>query len=309
MPDYSGFARRRGIDMIDICTMTTAFNHRRDGSQISYPESIRRCKAAGFDVLDLNMCSMDRHDGNELAEEDWEERVEAIIEERDRQGVTFYQTHPPFRKGSIETFPDPKREKFYWDMVYRSLDVTARIGAKWAIIHAINDAEDPENIEVQLEKNHRHFDPVVEYASKLGIGIAFENMVQAKNAVHRFGSLPEEMNALADSFACDHVGICWDFGHGNTAIPARHPEGIRMMGSRLKCVHVDDNLGVIDDHFIPFRGNIRWEEVMPALKEIDFPGVIDLELSITGGLPDELKDEAVRFTASIARKLQELIYA
>ena len=48
---------------------------------------------------------------------------------------------------------------------------------------------------------------------------------------------------------------------------------------------------------------------MPALKEIDFPGVIDLELSITGGLPDELKDEAVRFTASIARKLQELIYA
>ena len=67
--------------MIEICTMTTAFNKRRDGSQISYTESIRRCKAAGFDVLDLNMCSLSRHEGNELAEDDWERKVDAIIEE------------------------------------------------------------------------------------------------------------------------------------------------------------------------------------------------------------------------------------
>lgn len=295
--------------MIDICTMTTAFNKRRDGSLISYPESIRRCKAAGFNVLDLNMCSLSRNEGNELAGADWERRVDAIIEERDRQGVTFYQTHPPFRTGSIETYPEPEKEKFYWDMVYRSLDVTARIGAKWAVIHPINDAADPENIEVQLKKNHRYYDAVVDYAAKLGIGIAFENMVQGKTVVHRFSSLPEELIALCDDYSCDTVGLCWDFGHGNTAIPDRHPEGIRMLGSRLKCVHVDDNLGIIDDHFIPFRGKIAWEEVMPVLTEINFPGVLDLELSITGKLPDDLKDEAVRFTASIAKKLQQLAMA
>lgn len=295
--------------MIDICTMTTAFNKRRDGSLISYPESIRRCKAAGFDVLDLNMCSLSRNEGNELAGDDWERRVDAIIEERDRQGVTFYQTHPPFRTGSIDIYPEPEKEKFYWDMVYRSLDITARIGAKWAVIHPVNDADDPENIEVQLKKNHRHYDAIVDYAAKLGIGIAFENMVQGKNVVHRFSSLPEELIALCDDYNCDTVGLCWDFGHGNTAIPDRHPEGIRMLGSRLKCVHVDDNLGIIDDHFIPFRGKIAWEEVMPVLTEINFPGVLDLELSITGKLPDDLKDEAVRFTASIAKKLQQLAMA
>ena len=45
---------------------------------------------------------------------------------------------------------------------------------------------------------------------------------------------------------------------------------------------------------------------MPVLKEIDFPGVLDLELSLADRMPDDLKDEAVRFTASIAKRLQEL---
>lgn len=293
--------------MFEICTMTSAFSRRRDGSLISYPEAIRRCKTAGFDVLDLSIASLDRNEGNPLAGEDWEQAVEEIITERDRQGVTFYQTHPPYRRGNIEAYPDAAKEKFYWDMMFRSLEITARIGAKWAIMHVVNDEAEPENWELQLAKNHRHYDKIVDRAAQLGIGIAFENMVQGKMAVHRFGSLPEEMNALIDSYGCDHVGICWDFGHGNTAIPNRHPEGIRMLGDRLKCVHIDDNLGVIDDHFIPFRGNIRWEEVMPVLKEINFPGVLNLELCITDRLPDELKDEAVRFTASIARKLQEMM--
>ena len=293
--------------MFDICTMTSAFCRKRDGVMIGYPEAIRRCKAAGFDVLDLNLCSLDRNEGNVLAGEDWEQQLEEIIAERDRQGVTFYQTHPPFRRGNIETFPDPEREKLYWDMMFRSLDITARIGAKWAVMHVVNDEADPENLELQLAKNHRHYDKIVDYAAKLGIGIAFENMVQAKGAVHRFGSLPEEMIALIDSYGRDHVGICWDFGHGNTAIPESHPEGIRSLGSRLKCVHIDDNMGVLDEHLIPFRGNICWEEVMPVLKEIDFKGVLDLELSLADRLPDDLKDEAIRFTASIAIKLQELV--
>jgi sugar phosphate isomerase/epimerase len=86
-----------------------------------------------------------------------------------------------------------------------------------------------------------------------------------------------------------------------------YPEGIRSLGSRLKCVHIDDNMGVLDEHLIPFRGNIRWEAVIPVLKEINFPGVLDLELSLADRLPDDLKDEAVRFTASIAKKLQSLI--
>jgi sugar phosphate isomerase/epimerase len=303
LPLHVVVAGKRGIDMIEICTMPTAFNHRRDGSQISYPESIRRCKAAGFDVLDLNMCSLDRNEGNELAGDDWEVRVERIIEERDRQGVTFYQTHPPYRKGSIETFPDPEREKYYWDMIYRSLDVTARIGAKWAIMHAINDADDPENYKVQLEKNHRHFDPVVEYASKLGIGIAFENTVQFPVAPYRFAAVSEELIALCDSYHSPNVGICWDFGHGNLMYPGFSESALRPLGKRLNVTHVHDNLGVRDDHFLPFVGNIRWEKLMPVLKEIEYEGTLNLEISLSHRMPDMLRDEAARLAYNTTKIL------
>lgn len=297
--------------MIDICTMTTAFHNRREGGYIPYPESVRRCKAAGFDVLDINMCSMSTPGKNELTGDDWEQRVEDILRAKEETGVTFYQSHPVFRAGAIMEFDDPSKEKYYWDMMFRGLDVTARVGAKWAVIHPSNDPSTMD-IKRQLEVNHSQFDKLVDHAAKLGIGVAFENMVESPKGgpkPHRFSAFPEELLELEASYNCDHVKLCWDFGHGNTAVPERHPDAIRMLGDKLVCVHIDDNFGKQDDHFVPFRGNICWEEVMPVLKQINFPGVLDLELSIYGKMPDELKDEAARFTASIARKLQALTEA
>ena len=294
--------------MIQICTMTTSFHNRREGGFISYPESIRRCKAAGFDVVDMNMCSMINPLKNELCGDDWERHVDEVIQTRDECGITFYQTHPVFRPGAIVAYSNPEDEAFYWKMMHRCLEITARIGAKWAVLHPSNV---PETLDwaPQLEKNHRDFDECVDLAAKLGIGVAFENMVEPPKGgekPHRFSSYPEELLALHDSYNCDYVKLCWDFGHGNTAVPERHPEAIRMLGDKLVCVHVDDNFGKKDDHYLPFRGNIRWEEVMPVLKEINFPGVLDLELNFAGQMPDPLQDDAIRLTAAVARQLAEM---
>ena len=116
------YAGKERADMIKISTMTTTFrDHREDGMFTSYPESIRRCRAAGFEVLDR-------------------------------------------------------------------------------------------------------------------VGIAFENMVEFDQSRHRFAAYSEEMIALCDDYHCETVGLCWDFGHANTAMPERHAEGLRSLGKRLKCV-------------------------------------------------------------------------
>ena len=292
--------------MIDICMMTSIYGARREGGRYSLPEAIARCKAAGFQVQDLSMCSM-INPTDPLCGDDWEARVEEILAAKEENGVTFYQTHPPFRRGLILVDEDAEREKHYWDATFRSLDITKRVGAKWAVIHPANDLSNMDE-KKQLERNHILFDKVVDYAAKLGIGVAFENMVETGDETHphRYFSYPEELVALCDDYASDHVKACWDFGHGNTAVPDRHPDALRMLGDRLVCVHVDDNLGKRDDHYIPFRGNIRWEELMPVLTEINFPGVLDLELGFTNHMPDDLHDEAVRFTATVCRKLQAL---
>ena len=288
--------------MIDICIMTSIFGEKRGGGRYTLPESIARCATAGFSVQDLSMCSM-INPADALCADDWEARVEEILAAKEKHGVTFYQTHPPFRKGRIIVDDDAEREKHYWDMTFRSLDITKRIGAKWAVIHPAND---PSNMDErkQLACNHFMFDKVVDYAAKLGIGIAFENMVENKDDTHphRYFSLPEELVALCDDYHSDHVKACWDFGHGNTAVPEKHADALRMLGDRIVCLHVDDNLGKKDDHFIPFRGNIRWEELMPVLTEIGFKGVLDLELGFTRYMHDDLRDDAVRFLATVCRK-------
>lgn len=292
--------------MIEISTMTTTFRVRReDDTFISYPESIRRCKAAGFDVLDINMCSMSNAKTNELCGADWEQHVDAIIEERDRQGIRFYQSHLPFRRGHIVAFEDPEQEKFFWDMEHRALEITARVGAKWAVTHPVYIPGELDWTK-QLAHNRQMYDGLVEHAAKLGIGIAFENMVEHDKSNHRFTAYPEEIIAICDDFNCDTVGLCWDFGHANTACPERHAEGLRSLGKRLKCVHIDDNLGKIDDHFVPFRGNIPWEKLMPILTEIGYEGTLNLELKLNRMLPDDLKDEGAKFMCSIVKKLQTM---
>jgi sugar phosphate isomerase/epimerase len=118
--------------------------------------------------------------------------------------------------------------------------------------------------------------------------------------------MPEELIALHDSYNCEHVKLCWDFGHGNTAVPERHPEAIRMLGSRLKCTHIDDNHGGKDEHLLPFLGTVPWEKVMPVLKEIGYTGTLNLEVGFNKYMPDDLKDTASVMTYQILRKLQAL---
>ena len=230
------YAEKERADMIKISTMTTTFrDHREDGMFTSYPESIRRCRAAGFEVLDLNMCSMSKAGTNELCGDDWERYVDDIITERDRQGIQFYQSHLPFRNASIVKFDDPLAEAFFWDMEHRALEITAKVGAKWAVVHPVYiPGED--DWQKQIEHNHRIYDGLVEHAAKLGVGIAFENMVEFDQSRHRFAAYSEEMIALCDDYHCETVGLCWDFGHANTAMPERHAEGLRSLGKRLKCV-------------------------------------------------------------------------
>lgn len=293
--------------MFEICTMTSSFGTKRLGGAYSIPESIEHCSKTGFDVLDLSLfCLGDP--SHPLAGDNWERELETILAAKEKCGVRFYQTHPLFRRGCIVAYDDAEKEAHYQKMMRRSLDITAAIGAKWAVFHALNDPTTM-NERVQLQRNRDVYDPLVEQAARLGIGIAIENMVQphGEGAEHRYFSLPEEMIALCDDYNCPEVKICWDFGHGNTAVPDRHREALQMLGDRLVCVHVDDNFGLADDHLLPFCGSIKWEELMPVLGELNFPGVLDIEVRFTRGFPDDMRDEASRMTAAILRRLQAMI--
>lgn len=290
-----------------IATMTSLFyNRREDGSLTPFPEAIARCKAAGFDVLDLNMCPMDVNRKQCFCDDDWEERLEDTIRAAKEHNITFCQSHPPYRPGCLPYLSNPEDDAFFRKMERRSLEITARVGASWAVLHPVGDPALGEDYDAQIALNHEIFDEMVELADKLGIGVAFENMVQFPGTPYRFAARPEELVALCDSYNRPNVGICWDFGHGNLMVSDRHEEALRMLGKRLKVTHIHDNLTIKDDHFMPFMGNIPWEKLMPVLKEIGFDGTLNLEIGLTHHMPDGLRDEAARLAASATKMLLDM---
>ena len=82
-------------------TMTSLFRDRRECAEhFGYIESIQRCRKAGFTVLDMNLCALNRRQTT-LHLDNWQEQVDEIRNEAERLGCVFSQSHhspPPKRK-------------------------------------------------------------------------------------------------------------------------------------------------------------------------------------------------------------------
>lgn len=285
-----------------LATMTNLFRDQRGlDTHIGYIESMRRCKAAGFDTLDLNMCAM-LPGKTEFNKEDWRTRVDKIREEAEKLGIVFSQSHPPYRLSKFPHFKTKEEEDYFDEITRRSIIISGMLGIKWAVMHPVTACENAEySLEEDIASNHEVFDAVIELAGKENVGIAFENMADRDNK-RRFGATVSELKSLVDSFGDAKVGVCWDIGHGNRMyVDSVRP--IKEMGKYIKALHVDDNHGGSDEHLVPFLGSINWEGVMNALTEIGYEGDFVYEIKLNDYMPDALKDSAAKFAAEIGRYL------
>jgi sugar phosphate isomerase/epimerase len=285
--------------------MTTHFRDQRETTELTgYVESMRRCVKAGFRVLDFNLCALLR--GNtELNGDDWREKLELIIEEKEKLGVEFVQSHPPYRPFPGLHFPTPEEDALFDKLTRRALEASAAAGVKWAVMHPVTETAGAElDTEANLAANHAAFDRAAEYAGKLGVGIAFENMCDRNNR-RRFGVSAEELLALAGSFREFRAGICWDTGHAHRVYADQIP-AIKKLGSFLKATHIDDNLGGDDLHLMPFLGTVPWEGVIKAFREIAYEGDLIYEITLNSRMPRELKDMSAKFSYEVGLYLLSL---
>ena len=108
-------------------TMTSLFRDRRECAEhFGYIESIQRCRKAGFTVLDMNLCALNRRQTT-LHLDNWQEQVDEIRNEAERLGCVFSQSHPPYRRGREGTFATAEEEAFFRAMSLRALEITAQL--------------------------------------------------------------------------------------------------------------------------------------------------------------------------------------
>ncbi|HEY8420157.1 MAG TPA: sugar phosphate isomerase/epimerase family protein [Thermoclostridium sp.] len=280
-----------------ISTQTSMFTKRGD-EYIPMLESVKRSCDAGFKVFEAGFCRA-LYGQNDLFEHNWEHLMYELRNEAEKLGVEFSQSHPVFIPGNYDDKPAELKE-IYNEMMRRSIIASSILGAKWAVLHPVEERKATcYDTEQNIKKNAEFFGWVIELAKKHNVGILFENLPERETSKRKFGSSAEELAALIDSFKDPDIGACWDFGHGNMLYEDQRI-ALRTLGKRLKGTHVHDNNGKDDFHLLPFHGNIDWHSLMPVFKEIGYEGDFNFEIHKEfDNIPDNARDELARVAYKI----------
>lgn len=301
---------------MELGIMLNVYRHHR-GEKMCRPfsEQLRDSYDAGFRVVDLNTCASVRGVGDQMADDSWESITHSLGEEAARLGVRFAQAHAPFNGNFYirGKRPTPEYEALFREMSLRTVKAAGMLGIPWVVIHPLTDTVNTEyDPEIQIRTNIEFYSEMLEEAHKAGTGLAIENMAEFSRDgfTRRFCAATDELVALIDAFGDSAVGACWDFGHGRE-LYADQPRQLRKLGARLKATHVHDNKGERDSHLIPFvGGNISWETIMPALREMGYGGDFVLESHMfMQYVPDALRPAAGRLMHEFGEYCMQLYRA
>lgn len=116
-----------------------------------------------------------------------------------------------------------------------------------------------------------------------------------ENVWNKFLQSPLEMARYIDELNSPYVGAYYDVG--NTLILGFPEQWIRILGHRIKKVHVKDfkpNVGNYNG-FVPLlAGEVPWNRVREALREIGYTDVLTAELDPYASSPDQLIYDTAR---------------
>lgn len=140
----------------------------------------------------------------------------------------------------------------------------------------------------------RSADEICRAAEPLGVRVALEVIPNAL-------STPASLASLLDGdLEAPNAGICLDFGHaflgGDVA------DAIETVAEHLISTHVHDNHRRADEHLVPYRGAINWDEALMSMQKIGYDGPYVMELANTA-TPAAVLEEARRARQRIERAL------
>ncbi len=259
---------------------------------------------AGFDAWDFSMDStMCKHDwesntllenDHPLANSDYLKFARRLKQIGLDNGIVCNQSHAPF----------PARCPEIRSYFKRAIECTAEVGGKICVIHPDNDKSPEENAEMYFE--------LLPFAKECGVKIATENMwnwdKEKGHSCFAACATPESFNAHLDAVNDEYLTACLDIGHAEmkgsdtTAV-----EMILALGDRLTALHIHDNNKLDDSHQIPFSMDINFEEVVKALKKINYSGYFTLEaITYLESYTKENIFEGIKDLHAAARKLANM---
>ncbi|MBR5409760.1 MAG: sugar phosphate isomerase/epimerase [Clostridia bacterium] len=187
-------------------------------------------------------------------------------------GLQYEALHAPCERINDLWLPGDGGEQVV-EMLKTSLSLASEHGIPIVICHLSSKENAPHVTDLGLAR----FDTVVEEAAKRGVKIAVENQRKLGN-----------LCTILEIYGKDSpVGFCWDVGHEACFSYGR--EYLPLFPDRCVFTHVHDNnrLYNVDEHLLPFDGQIDFWRVADLLHNAKYPGTLALEID----LPHEGSDK------------------
>ena len=235
-------------------------------------QRIKSIKNAGFDSTSIWIGEDNRR------EMDLEDEPSIIKD----CGLILEYAHAPYR--NINSLWDKYKS---WETeleIKRHIDYCSKNEIPILVIHLTKGYRIKEANEYGLIALRR----LIEYAKDRKVRIAAENTKQ--NSV-----LEKVFHEIEDPV----LGLCFDTSHDNLYSDLKF--GImEKYRERLLCLHISDNDGRVDDHWIPYQGKIDWEAFIHRFPK-EYGGILNLEI-----LPKEKTADGDSLLAEAYRVIRKI---
>lgn len=284
-------------------------------------EGLKMLREAGFEAIDYSITqnAMDWEESffRDPANPAFAEHFRKIGQTVKDCGLEMYQCHAPYARVTIS---DPEFYTQLQKQTVRSIYAAKYMDCPNIIAHPVlhRDFCDGKNKELARQTTLDYFSALVPALKETGVTMCIENLFfyinEEKRWAPNYCSDGEDLCDIIDTLNKMHdpyFAACIDTGHA--VVAQRDPaEMIRILGHRVKVLHIQDNLGIRDEHLIPTEGKINWKAVATALGEVGYQGTFNFEVSKPFANLDkdtfsrETFQNACRYLYSIGRSLADI---
>lgn len=159
------------------------------------------------------------------------------------------------------------------DAVRKELEFAEILGASTVLVVPCTVTADFEYDQAYDRTVEVFSGPIADEAAERGVYIGIENVW------NKFLLSPREFGQIIDDIDKPFVQAYFDVG--NVLVSGFPEQWIRILGERIKALHIKDfktDIGNITGFVDLLEGNVAWDRVMAALKAINYDGAITAEM-------------------------------
>ena len=245
-----------------------------NGSKMSLKNCMQLAKKAGFEAIELTVA-----EEGELSLDSTREGVEKIVETAEEVGIELSSLATGlFWDYSLSSSNDKVKDKAR-GIVKKMLELASYLGVDTILVvaGAVDVFFKPEGeivpYDVAYKRSLESLRECLATAEKYKVNIGIENVW------NKFLLSPLEMRDFIDKLGSDYLGAYFDVG--NTLLTGYPEHWIRILGKRIKKVHIKDfkrAIGNVNGFCDLLEGDVNWAEVMKALREVGYNDYITAEI-------------------------------